>query len=126
MLAWSHIGMYVLLTGSFLIGLAVFSNVLYWLPPLYQLGVWAGTGLVGVLLGTRMRNLARRWPPAEARETLLALEYDSHPYVRKLAARALRGLPKEGNEAVPATLGEGTGREISAAETESELRRARA
>lgn len=105
--------MYVLLTGSFLTGLAVFSKVLYRLTPLYQLGVWAGTGLVGVLLGARMRNLARRWPPAEARETLLALQYESLPYVSRIATRALRGLPMESNEAVPATLEAGTGSEIS-------------
>lgn len=69
---------------------------------------------LAIPLGARARRLARRWPVTEARGTLEAMRRGTG-VVRLVAERALRGLPEEGYEAVPAGMTQGKGSEIAGA-----------
>lgn len=77
---------------------------------------WAvGLPISLIVVCLRSRVFARRWPISAARETFEALKQDPDWRVRAVATGALRGLPEEGYEAVPAMPPIGAGTEVSAA-----------
>lgn len=79
-------------------------------------GAVAGSAVAVAVSAAIIRRRVRRWPLAEARETLLAIRSADCSEASWVAEAVLRTLPTGGSEVVPSGASECSGQEVVAVE----------